>query len=183
MVLVRCAVAIAGLVWIPAMDAQADQHSRDGVEAAYLYNFGKFVRWPEAPGQAPLRICIAGQSALGQALAHLVTGEHIGDRRLEVRILDRVEDAASCSILYVGAAERTHQDEYLAMAAGKPVLTVGDSPDFLTRGGMIQFVMAENRVRFSVNLSAANRSGLSLSSELLKVAVSVLGGSGSGGAP
>jgi hypothetical protein len=74
-------------------------------------------------------------------------------------------------------------DALLAASAGKPVLTVSDIPGFLDRGGMIQFLVQDNRVRFSVNLRPVARSSISLSSELLKVAVAVNGRSSGGGAP
>lgn len=162
--------------------AATDRPTPGDVEAAYLYNFGKFVRWPEAASQGPLRICVAGSDSFEKALARLVSGERIGGRTLEASHAERMEDEKGCAILFVGSGERARLDAWLAEAAGKPILTVGDSSDFLARGGIIQFVVDENHVRFSVNLSAADHSGLSLSSELLKVAVSVVGGLGNGGA-
>lgn len=153
--------------------AGADRPSRDEVEAAYLYNFGKFIRWPAGAAQGPLTICVAAQSPLAPALSQLATGEQIGERPLQVRSLGSAEGLAGCSILFIGSADPGRVEAFLRAAAGKPILTVGDAQDFLVRGGAIQFVLMEDHVRFSVNLSAADRSGLGLSSELLKVAVSV----------
>ena len=174
------AAAVAATGFAPPV-AAADQPSPGDVEAAYLYNFGKFVRWPDAAAHGPMLICVAGRDPFGQTVARLITGEQINGRALQTRSVERAEDAQGCSILFVGAAERAHLDGYLAAAAGKPILTVSDTPDFLARGGIIQFVVEENHVRFSVNLNAASHSGLSLSSELLKVAVTVIGNAG--GAP
>lgn len=177
----RCGAALAcvflmlwPMLWGHGKLAWGQRPSQDEVEAAYLYNFGKFVRWPEA-GRGPLRICVAGQESFEKTMSRLVTGEQIGNRPLEVRMVDRPEMAGTCSILYVDGIDRERLDALLAATAGKPVLTVGETPDFLERGGMIQFVPVENHVRFSVNLNAANRCGVGLSSELLKVAVSVTG--------
>lgn len=162
--------------------ADTDRASLGDVEAAYLYNFGKFVRWPDDPSHGPVLICVAGKDPFAQTVAHLVTGERLNDRPLQVRNPDRAEAVQGCSILFVGAGQRAQLDSYLAAADGKPILTVGDSPDFLARGGIVQFVFEENHVRFSVNLNAANRNGLSLSSQLLKVAVSIVGNPRNGGA-
>jgi len=177
----RALLAIGALLFFPGPGALAQLPTRDEVEAAYLYNFGKFVRWPAAAAQGPLTICVAAPASLRDALGRLVAGEQINGRPLEVKGLDRPESVAGCSILFVGSAEAGRMDAFLAAAAGKPVLTVGDGPDFLVRGGTIQFVLMEDHVRFSVNLNAANREGLSLSSELLKVAVSVTGQPQTGG--
>lgn len=158
---------------VPADHAAAERPSPDEVEAAYLYNFGKFVRWPSAQG--PMVVCVAGQDSMEEVLARLATGEQIQGRPLVVKKLERADEAGNCSILYLGSGERNWLDIYLGAAAGKPVLTVGESPDFLKRGGIIQFVETSDHVRFSVNLNAAHRNSLQLSSELLKVAVSVTG--------
>ncbi len=166
----------------PVDRAAAERPSQDAVEAAYLYNFGKFVRWPAA-AQGPLVLCVAGQNTVDQLLGRLVAGEQIGGRPLEVRRLEHTEEAQSCSILFVGPGERDRLDAYLGVATGKPVLTVGEAPDFLARGGVIQFVLTGDHVRFSVNLNAAQRNSLQLSSELLKVAVSVMGKPRIGGEP
>lgn len=165
----------AALLSATTRDLQAQRPSQDEVEAAYLYNFGKFVRWPAAGDQGPLTICIAGQEAFEKTVDRLVTGEQIDHRPLEVRTVDRPDAVAGCSILFIGAADRAHADEYLKATAGKQVLTVGEAPDFLEQGGMIEFVPVEDHVRFSVNLDAANRGRVGLSSELLKVAVAVTG--------
>lgn len=165
-------LVVGGGATIPA---NAQKSSRDDVQAAYLYNFGKFVRWPDRAGNGPLVVCVAGQDSFRQAIEKLVTGEQIEGRPLEVRSIERPESAGGCAILFVGTPERARTEGFLAATAGKPILTVGDGPDFLARGGMIQFVLVEDHVRFSVNLEAANRNGVNLSSELLKVAMSVNG--------
>lgn len=169
------ALFVAGSGSIRVGTAEAQRPLPEDVEAAYLYNFGKFVRWPENGRSGPLLICVAGQDSFEETVARLVQDERINDRPLEVRLLRRGDKEQGCSILFIGAAERDHLDGLLAEAVGKPILTVSDVPDFLARGGVIQFLFLENHVRFSVNLNAANRNGLDLSSELLKVAVSVTG--------
>lgn len=178
---------LLALIWMlsaaNARDAaEAERPSQDDVEAAYLYNFGKFVRWPPLAAQGPLTICVAGRDAMSQEIARLVAGETIEGRSLEVRTPDRAERVDGCSILFIGLPESGRANEFLSAASGKPMLTVGDAPDFLARGGMIQFVLVEDHVRFSVNLDAATHSNLQLSSELLKVALEVRGKPEIGGA-
>jgi hypothetical protein len=173
-------VAIA-IVCLPVC-LRAQKSSRDDVQAAYLYNFGKFARWPEGANQAPMVVCVAGQDPFGQTIGKLVEGEQIDGRPLQERNIDRPEAVGSCSILFVGSTQHGQQDDFLAAAEGKPILTVGDSTDFIARGGMIQFVLVEDHVRFSVNLNACSRHRMALSSELLKVAVTVTGKPETGGA-
>lgn len=161
--------------------AQAFGSSQDDVEAVYLYNFAKFVRWPAGTEHSTVTICVAGQNSYVDTLKRVVTGEQLGTRPFEVRAVQGSDQEVGCDILFLGSSTRDRLDELLAACAGKPALTVSDLPDFLDRGGMIQFVLAENRVRFSVNLHPVSRSGISLSSELLKVAATVMGTAGGGG--
>lgn len=171
------------LLWVGsfAEQASAQRPSQDEVEAAYLYNFGKFVRWPETGEHGAMRICVTGPASFEQTVSKLTTDEQIDGRTLAVTMVERPEQVADCSILYVGGMERSRTDAWLEASAGKPVLTVSDGADFLDRGGMIQFVRVQDHIRFSVNLGAANRSGVGLSSELLKVAVQVTGKTENGG--
>ena len=177
--LLACVAASAAVV--APVKTESQRASLDDVEAAYLYNFGKFVRWPEAAAGTPLVICIAGSDSFQEAVAHLVGDERIGGRDVQTRRVESRAAIPACSILFVDAEESDRLGTYLAAADGKPVLTVSDAPDFLDRGGIIQFVFDGDHVRFSVNLSAAGHNGLTLSSELLKVAVHVTGSQGRGG--
>lgn len=179
-----------GAILVPAIfltaaqqEGWAQRPSRDEVQAAYLYNFGKFVRWPQGADQGPIVLCVADEDRFGQTVARLVTGEEIGGRPVQERNLDTPDGVGACSILFVGATERDREESFLAAAEGKPILTVGDNPDFLAQGGAVQFVLVGDHVRFSVNLAACSRRRMTLSSELLKVAVMVTGNSGAGGAP
>ena len=157
------------------------QPSQSEVEAVYLFDFGKFVRWPAGSDQGPLRICIAGSESFKAGLNKIVSNENINGRSLEVRRVAGPEDESDCAILFIDASERDRAAELVAGVADRPTLTVSDLPDFLARGGMIQFQMVGNRVRFSVNLDAVNHAHLGMSSELLKVALSVKGKALDGG--
>lgn len=166
----------------PLLGAQPNKPSQVDVQAVYLFDFAKFVRWPSAPPDTPLQICIAGQSAFADDLKRIVAGEHIDGRPIMVRHVEHSEETSGCSILFLDSSAHDHADAILAAVANKPTLTVSDVPGFLDRGGMIQFLLIANRVRFAVSLPPATHSGLSLSSELLKVAVSVNGTASAGGA-
>lgn len=163
----------------------ATRPSPEDAEAAYLYNFGKFVRWPPAASSGPIQICVAGSESLHETVSHLVAGESISGRTIQSRIVESREAIRGCSILFIGTAQRGGMEAWLSAAADEPVLTVSDAPNFVDNGGMIQFVLLGDHVRFAVNLAAADRSGLALSSELLKVAVHVTGNPSPGkrGAP
>lgn len=153
------------------------------VESVYLFDFAKFVRWPARAEHETFTICIAGQKIYVDKLTKIVAGERIASHPLSTRIVERPDDAAGCDILFIDATAKEHLDNLLGATVGKPVLTVSDIPDFFDHGGMIQFLIIDKRVRFAVDLQPVVRSGISLNSELLKVAVTVNGKPAGGGTP
>jgi hypothetical protein len=163
--------------------AQPSGASQNDVEAVYVYNFAKFVRWPAESAGVPMQICVAAQSVFVDSLTKVIAGESIDNRPLKVRAIQRPEDVSACDILFLDGSAKQRLAGLLAAAADKPVLTVSDIPGFLDGGGMIQLLLIDNRVRFSVDLEHVQRSRIALSSELLKVAVTVRGQPSGGGAP
>ncbi|HMG87853.1 MAG TPA: YfiR family protein [Terracidiphilus sp.] len=167
---------LVAAVAIPTSFAQTSKPTEYDVKAAYLLNFGKFVR--QADGQGPrasFDICLLGHDAMGQTIDDLAANQAIDNLPVHVRRIPDVTQTKGCSILFISADEDDHLREDLAILSSSDVLTVSDAPDFLDRGGMIQFVLIQNHVRFAVNLNAVNRAHLVLSSELLRVASSVIG--------
>jgi len=145
------------------------------LEAAYLFKFGQFVQWPADPAQdsQPFSICTLGEDPFGKKLDDLVANETLQGRKIVSKRLSAATAADSCQILFIGQSEEPRLAKDLAAVQGKPILTVSSLPEFLDRGGMILFLVQNNRVRFAVNLPAAQQAGLQLSSEFLKVAVYV----------
>jgi hypothetical protein len=176
-VAIRLLVLVALLCgqFAPLLEAQA-RPSEDDVKAAYLFNFGKFVREPEAiTPPVEFVICVLGRDAILPVLERITLHEQIDDRRVQVRHYDKAVDARGCAIVYLSRSETGRMDEDLAALQGAHALTVGDDPQFLAHGGMLQFLHQNNRVRFAVNLDAVSRGELRLSSELLRVAAWVSG--------
>jgi hypothetical protein len=143
------------------------------IEAAYLYNFGKFVRFPVTSDAGQFAICILGEDGFRGALDTLIANEWIEGRKIVARRLNSLAQADTCQILFIAPSEESRLVKDLVVLDKKPILTVSNLPGFLDHGGMVQFLLENNRVRFAVNLAAAEKSNLSLSSELLKVAVRV----------
>ena len=169
-------VLIAAVAGAVPLRAQKSKPTDYDVKAAYLYNFGKFVEWPEKTAGEDgdsFAICVLGRDPFGPALDTTLMGQSIGGKKAIARRIAKVEDAAGCRILFISASEEDRLTNVMAALGHMVVLTVSDIPQFSQRGGMIQFVSAENRVRFEVNLSNTASVNLTLSSELLKVATAV----------
>jgi hypothetical protein len=169
-------VAAAGVLAAPLLAQRPAEYQ---VKAAYLYGFGRFVEWPASAavaGDGAFVLCVLGEDPFGRLLDQAAEGGLLKNQPVSVRRIDRAEDGASCDTLFVSVSEEQRLPRILSVLARRPVLTVGDSPDFAQRGGMIGFSVEGSRVRFTVNLAAAQDAGLMLQSELLRVAAAVLRG-------
>ena len=142
------------------------------VKAAFLYNFVKFVEWPPpvAHSTTPFRLCVLGTDPFGDTLSNITQGKSISGRPIATNRLQSLLQAPSCHVLFISLAAPEAQRQALEAVQDLPVLTVGESADFLHLGGMIKFVLDQDRVRFEINLDAAERHHLKLSSKLLAVA-------------
>jgi hypothetical protein len=165
----RAAAALLPL-W-PGLNGQtrpgADEYQAKG---AFLLNFARFVEWPATPLRAPLTITVFGRDPFGSWLTQLAEGKSIGDRPVHVRYAAQLQDIKPSDVLFIGASERGRMLDVLRFVGRDSVLTVSDAEEFLDRGGVIQFVMDDNRVRFEVNESAARQAKLRISSRLLGLA-------------
>jgi hypothetical protein len=152
------------------------------VKAVFLYNFAKFVEWPPQafPSTAPsFTICLNGDPFRG-ALARTIEGETLDGKPLTVRRITGPGDERGCQILYVAASEAQRSREILAAAASAPILTVGETDNFINDGGIIRFVNVGGRIHFQINPDAAARVSLKVSSRLLRLAEIVRPGQRSG---
>jgi YfiR/HmsC-like len=181
---IPCALLIAGflvLAFMPGVLRARTKPTEYEVKAVYLYNFGKFVQWPSsAPPDDAFTICVLGDDPFGGTLDSAVSGEKINGVQVQVRRIASVDNAGSCRMMFISSSETDRVRVILAAVQRAPILTVSDIPKFAQRGGMIGFVNEGDRVRFNVNLASAQRANLQLSSDLLKVAVSVIGKPGAG---
>jgi len=166
-----------------ALPAQAPKANAGQVQAAYLYNFGKFVKWPAAARanqSGDFEICVLDQDPFGDTLQSTLAGESVAGKPVVVKRLRKMQDAVSCHILFISGSQSRDLKGILSSLDESAVLTVSDMPDFSKRGGMIQFVFEGDRIRFEVNLEGAERSHLVFPSELLKVAAAVRKPAGDG---
>jgi YfiR/HmsC-like len=170
------AVGIACALLASITDGQQAKPSEYQVKATYLYNFGRFVKWPAglpAGNDDSFAVCVIGQDPFGPILDSTLAGESLNGKPVALQRISKAQDAGNCRILFISATEEKHLNEILTALSQSEVLTVSDMPGFTRRGGMIQFVLEGDRVRFEINLSRAESARLVLSSELLKVATNV----------
>ena len=143
------------------------------IKAAFIARFPEFVGWPqsERPSSGPLSVCLSPAHPFGTKVAESA-GPSVRSRPLRVRTLSHRDVIDGCDVLYVAPADVS----LLQRAQRQPILTVGDQPDFCRLGGVINLRVIDRRVRFEVDLDQARQVGLTLDSQLLRLAAVVYGG-------
>jgi hypothetical protein len=158
-------------LWRPVL---ADEPSREyQVKAAFIFNFTQFVQWPEKAfgGSGDVfTVAIVGDDPFDGALERAVVGKTVGSRRIVFRHFDNAADLQPCQLLFVPPAEDGELTAIMNKLGSGPVLTIGESEVFLRMGGEMRFYTEENKVRFEINMDATDKSGLKISSKLLRLA-------------
>jgi hypothetical protein len=175
--LVRFGLTLSLLANPLLLEGQLATTAEYRAKANFLAKVPNFIEWPaEAlpPGQSPFLICILGDFSFGVPLAESIRGKTFHEKRAQVRGVRKEQELHSCHILFVSQFERKRYDRLLDSVAGQNVLTIGETPEFLDSGGIITFSMPRETLQFDVNLAAANKAHLKISSQLLTLARRVL---------
>jgi hypothetical protein len=166
------AIPIA-LSWSIAGPAHADSALEYRVKAAFLYNFAKFVGWPDSAFSteiAPVIFCVVEPDPFGDSLSGTVEGRKAGGRDIVILRDVRLDEMAQCHLVFAPNAQANAVARILQHEARSGILTVGEGPEFLESGGIISLVVDDGKVRFDVSTEAAEAADLKVSSQLLKLA-------------
>ena len=171
------ALGIGLLLWNVARPMGAQPISETQVEAAYLFNFAKFVNWPAgtfANAQDPIRLCVLSDKPFLSQLNEIVKGKTVAGHPVLVVLVENGMQARGCQELFISSGDNHNMPQILESLRGTSVLTIGEAKDFVGKGGIIGFVLQSDHVHFQVNQKAATQAGLRLSSQLLSVAKVVI---------
>ena len=154
------------------VSAQVVRAPEYSLKAAYLLNFTQFVEWPSngfISPDAPIVIGVLGEDPFGGALDQAIKGKAVHGRSFELKRFKQIGEMRGCHVLFVCASEAARLPEILLAAQKGGILTVSDIDRFAERGGIINFYKENNKVRFKINLNAAERAGTKISSQLLRL--------------
>lgn len=181
----RAWLALGILLWLPPVGLPQAVQAADGgdveyaVKAAYLYKFAGYIEWPPstfARADEPMTIGVVGADRLTSELRQQLVGLSVNGHPLIVAPLKPGDGVPAAQILFIGGAETAQLKRLLSEVQSRPVLTVTETAGALGDGSVINFVVADNKVRFEISLTGAQRNGLKVSSRLLSVALQVQGG-------
>ena len=168
----------------PGIHAKSPSASEYQLKAVFLYNFAKFVEWPAeslADARGPIIFGILGKDPFGATIDQIIKTKTVKDRKLRIKRFEKIKDLRvsytgkgeekeTCHILFISSSEEEHLANILEILKDSSVLTVGEMEQFAQRGGIINFTLREGKVQFEINVDAAERAELKISSKLLKLA-------------
>jgi len=146
------------------------------VKATYVYKFAPFVEWPPgtyAAATSPVVVCVVGNDEVARLVGDAARGQTVGEHPIEVRYLPTATGVRDCHIAYIAGRDSEARRALLDNIKGAPVLPITDAPADARDTGIINFVIRDNRVRFEIDLDAAARNQLTISSKLLSLATKV----------
>ena len=173
--LLKCLVLLLSLAG-QARAVESSVTKEHQLKAAFIYNFTKFVEWPAMnfpDTHSPIIIGVVGKGPLCAELERAVKDRKVNGRELVVRIVENPEAAKSVHLLFFCASEDARLAEFLGKSPGGNILTVGESDQFGQRGGAINFLVEGDKIRFDIDMIAAEKAGLKVSAQLQKLARTV----------
>jgi len=175
------AAAFIALLILPAKGSEpplAQTDPRCERKAACVHNMLYFIEWPHpAAAKTSITLGVLGMDPIRQSFALLEGRPTANDKNFRLVVFEKYDknvDYSICDVLFVARSESAHLEEVVESLEDKPVLTIGDWPDFLRAGGMIELVQINKKIRWRINLRPVNKSGLQLSSQLLRNALDVV---------
>ena len=163
-------IAMSLTLGIGLAAASAQSAPEATLKAAFLYNFAKFAEWPaDAAAVDPLVICVLGDPAIANALDETVKGRTIDGRKVGVSRV-KPDGLRACHVLYIAGLDARAANQIVDDLNNAPVLTVADREQFAQNGGIAGLFVEEGRMRFAINVEAAQRCRLRISSRLLSLA-------------
>jgi hypothetical protein len=165
---------LLGLSSLLTLHAQPSPPTEYELKAAFLYRLARYVEWPAAAFTSPgtnLVLGILGEDPFGHAFDEAPTWQPINGRKFVVKRCRTLEEAARCHLVYVSASERRRLRELFEAFGQAPLLTIGDQEKFAQQGGVVTLVWIEKKLRFEINVDAAERARLKLDPQLLNTAL------------
>lgn len=158
---------LAACLFFVPLNAFASATNEDKIKAAYIYNFLKFVTWPDtsfADAKSPLRVCVAGEGTVPDLIKTLIAGKEVKGRTVEVQNAS----SSGCHLLFVSSSADAGD------SIGAPgVVTVGEVEGFAANGGVFNFVNIDGKVKVELNQKAAKHSGIQVSAKLQQISIRI----------
>lgn len=167
---------LINIIALPLLALENDNKEtnlEDNIKAVFIYNFTKYIQWPNSDTSRTFEIAIIGDSNIIIPLKEIAEKKLVDNRKIEIKHCQDIQDINMCHILFISASENKRLHEILQKVKNRNILTISDCNGFAEEGVAINFVIIEGKVKFEISSGAINNAGLKVSSQLLKLAILV----------
>lgn len=165
----------AGNKLFSSVEASETVNLEEKTKAAFIYHFTKYIKWPQSDSSATFNIGVLGESIITGPLEEVSDLKKVGTRRIVIHQLDSVQQCGPCHILFVANPEEERFEKIRAYLKGSNTLIVTDTKEFGRKGSCINFIASKGRLRFEINMESLKKMNLTVSSQLLKLAIIING--------
>jgi YfiR/HmsC-like len=158
------AMSLIGAAW-------AQEKPLHEIHSAMLYNFIKYVQWPNEGDGGEFIVGVLGEDDVFNTLKQWYDGKPKGSKKYVIKKLTSVADAATCSVIYVGKGKSNQFDEIRGSIVGKPVMTITNGNGLGQKGSCINFKVIDGKLKFEMNQSTFSTANLKVSSQLSSMAI------------
>jgi hypothetical protein len=146
---------------------------KEKFHSIFIYNFSKYVKWPDDLSSGKFVIGVFGSSSIKNDLEAMASTKKVNGLTIEVKQFNSTSGIGECNILYVSSSESGKIAEIIQATNNKPVLLVTDKPGLAKKGAAINFVEQGGKVKFELNQQNAESRGLKVSGSLSSLAIIV----------
>jgi YfiR/HmsC-like len=173
-ILLRATLILVAIISLGFNSLAQEQPSEYEVKAAFLFNFAKFIDWPPevfADTNSPIVVGVLGKNVFGNNLEKTIRDRKVNNRGFQFRNYTSITEVTNCQILFISPSEKADFPKIVGALHNASVLTVSETDGFIQAGGMINFMIQDNKIRFQISDEAAKKGRLKISSKLLSLAV------------
>lgn len=168
----KVSVALIGLILFTT-SIQSAMAQKEKYHSVFIYNFSKYVKWPDAQNSENFVIGVLGASAIQKDLEAMAAAKNVNGRTIEIKQFKSAEEVSDCHILYVAATASEKFNQVLSETNSKPILVVTDNPGFANKGAAINFIEVGGKIKFELNQKNVEKRGLKVAGSLASLAILV----------
>ena len=160
-------ILFAGSGELPADQELAREYE---LKAVFLYNFIKYIKWENNPEKEAYYIAVLGESEIVEPLKQIALRRKIDDVSIRIRQISDIGDARFNHLLFIPLSQKDYWNQAQKKGISPDTITIGEFQGASREGVIFNFFITKGKLKFSVNVQALTRAGVTVSSHLLKLA-------------
>jgi hypothetical protein len=167
----RTSILLVFSIFITIGTGVAQERPPHEIHAAMLYNFIKYVQWPNEGEAGEFVVGVIGDDNVFNTLKQWYDGKPKGSKKYVIKKLSSPAESSDCQVVYVGKSKNKDFDIIKNTTAGKSILTITDGNGLGQKGSCINFKVVDGKLKFELNQATVNGSNLKISSQLSSMAI------------